>query len=176
MKAVASKPQTADDFAALAEKYQLPVIGDLSTFSPQAEATIALPFSLALKLGVLPLSKHGCLLTIVVSDPLALFAIQVVQFHCGGLKLEIVVSPEEQIKANLPRFYGVERVEEQESKHVDFVSTETRAKAYMAAALKSPYARRTPARNDAAEAWIVEVPSESWQTLCDVAMKRMEAK
>src|SRR5208283_2369505 len=70
------------------------------------EAIAHIPLPLALRLKVVPLSRNGCVLTIAVSDPLALPAIDEVRFHTG-LRIECVVAPFNDIEAAIPRFYAL---------------------------------------------------------------------
>jgi MshEN domain len=108
----------------LALRYGLPVVGDLSGFSPQPEAIAAVPHALALRLKIVPLSKFGCTLTVCIANPLALPEIDAVRFHTG-LRVEYVVATPEDIEGAIPRFY-----EDQ--------SVEMRAEILIASALKLP--------------------------------------
>lgn len=122
----------------LCKKYGLPVI-ELEGFLPQPDALKLLSLNLASKWQVLPLSKVGCVLTIVIADPLAIPTIDALRFHTG-LRIEVVVAPAEEIAKTLPRFYGV-------AKEQDMVYTpeifEAKTNACVAVALRSPHIPKT---------------------------------
>jgi hypothetical protein len=118
----------------LALRYGLPVIGDLNEFTAQPEALACVPHALASRLKVLPLSRVGNILTIVINEPvLALPAIDEVRFHTGGLNIECVIASAEAIEAAIQRFYTDQTVE-------------MRVDALVADALQLPDIRRATAR------------------------------
>jgi hypothetical protein len=119
----------------LCEKYGLPTI-ELDGFQPQHEAVKLLSLNLASKWGVLPLSKVGCVLTIVIADPLAIPTIDALRFHTG-LRIEVVVAPADAITGAIARFYRVANDE----KVVVYTSEvfEAKTNACVAVALRSPH-------------------------------------
>jgi hypothetical protein len=122
----------------LCDQYALPVI-DLDNFQPQPDAVKLISLNLASQWQVLPLSKVGCVLTIVIADPLALPTIDALRFHTG-LRVEVVVAPAEAIKDALPRFYGV--ANEGVVVYTPKVF-EARTNACVAVALRSPHLPKT---------------------------------
>lgn len=136
---------------ALCEKYGLPVIADLHGFSPQTQAITSIPLALALKLKIIPLSRVGPVLTIIISDPLALPVVDAVRFHTG-LQVDCVVAMLQDIEAAIPRFYGVAGLSEPEVEIVEpdvevveytgEKAFNTRADALFIAALNLPDIRR----------------------------------
>lgn len=135
----------------LALQYGLPVI-QLDGFAPQTEATSLVPLSLALRLKALPLARVGCVLTVVISDPLAITVVDALRFHTG-LSVEVVIAPLMEIEAHTPRFYGVtsepevELVEPQEEHTPQHEAVfNTRAEALVIAALDLPEVQRSLVR------------------------------
>jgi type IV pilus assembly protein PilB len=163
----------------LCEKYGVPVV-DLSAFSAQPDAIGAVSLTLALRLKIVPLSKIGCVLTIVVSDPLALPAIDEVKFHTG-LRVETVVAPAKDIASAISRFYGVpEEDGDAEVADVEVVDVKTvddddlgLANLYKDAASALQH---VPRSCHGARVHHVVVPRESAQQLVDAALKALRAK
>jgi hypothetical protein len=122
----------------LCERYGLPVI-ELDGFQPQEDAVKLISLNLASKWQVLPLSKVGCVLTVVIADPLAIPTIDALRFHTG-LRIEVVVAPAEDIAKTLPRFYGV--VNERVVVYTPKVF-EAKTNACVAVALRSPHIPKT---------------------------------
>jgi Type II secretion system (T2SS), protein E, N-terminal domain len=147
--------------------YGVPSV-QLDSFQPNTEAIKLLSLNLATKWNVLPLSKIGCTMTLVVENPLALPTIDAVRFHTG-LLIEVVVAPAEEIAAAILRFYSVEKeqIVVECPKQVR-IRTERLANALVQSALKSPHIHVS---SDSRGCYEVEVPAESSAELFKQALR-----
>ncbi|MGH9342349.1 MAG: type IV-A pilus assembly ATPase PilB [Terriglobia bacterium] len=97
---------------ALAAQYGVPSV-KLSEFPIDPAAVKLIPMETALKHHVLPLLRTGASLTLAVSDPANVFALDDVKF-LTGLNIEPVLAPEHAIDAAINSYYGnVQDVERQ---------------------------------------------------------------
>ena len=79
---------------------------DLSTYVLEPEIVRLLPDKVARQYTVLPLFKIGSTLTVAMADPLDVVALDEVK-QSTGLQVEVVVSPEAQIKEAIDRLHPV---------------------------------------------------------------------
>jgi Type II secretion system (T2SS), protein E, N-terminal domain len=113
---------------ALTVEHGLPAVA-LEYFSP-SDAIKLVPLELCRRLKVLPLSRVGSVLTVVMSHQ-DLAAIDALRFFTSGLCIEVVVAPAEDLKQAIQRFYNVQlpRVIEQSNLVAD-VELEVKARSY----------------------------------------------
>jgi type IV pilus assembly protein PilB len=90
---------------ALADYFNLPYV-DLDTYIIDEEITKIIPEEMAKRHNLIPLFKIADTLTVAVSDPLNIIAIDEVR-NKAKIDLEIVLSTEEKIKRAIERHYGV---------------------------------------------------------------------
>lgn len=90
---------------ALADYFNLPYV-DLDTYILDEEITKIIPEDMARRHNLIPLFKIADSLTVAVSDPLNILAIDEVR-NKAKTDLEIVLSTEEKIKRAIERHYGV---------------------------------------------------------------------
>ena len=88
----------------LAEYFNLPYV-DLDTYIIDEEITKIIPEEMAIRHTLIPIFKIGNTLTIALSDPLNIHALDEVK-NRAKTDLEIVVSTEEKIKKAIERHYG----------------------------------------------------------------------
>lgn len=167
MMDTAARPQL-DPMEALCEQYALPSI-DLAAFAPQQDAIRLVHHTIARKLRVLPLSRVGSVLTIVLSEP-NLSTIDALRF-ATGLCVETVLAPADEIHAAITRFYNVEPVIGQQASLVADVKLEVETRSYgeeaaaafdqrsgalVQAALHGPHVtRHVHQRRNVAHSWYV---------------------
>jgi len=138
----ATARQQLDPLEQLSVDYALPAV-DLSAFNPQPAATALVHHTIAQRLGVLPLSRVGSTLTVVM-DSHDLSAVDILRF-ATGLCIEVVVAPAEDITAAITRFYQLDEPQieiEAERPVADpsyVVRTEQTANALITIAMNSPH-------------------------------------
>jgi type IV pilus assembly protein PilB len=89
----------------LSREYRVPVINPLSA-EPSAEALAMVPHALAHKNEVLPLSRHGSMLTLAIADPSNLAALNEVKF-VSGCDLRVVLAPPSAIEKAIHKHYNL---------------------------------------------------------------------
>ncbi|MEA2626866.1 MAG: type pilus assembly protein PilB [Candidatus Binatota bacterium] len=120
---------TEDQLAAqLQKEYRLPIIDPMS-FEVSPEGLQLLPYTLANKHHVLPISIVGSTLTIAMADPSNLVGINEVKF-LTGFDVKVVLAPAMALKKGIERFYDVgsasydDVLNQLESDNVEFVRDE----------------------------------------------------
>jgi len=150
----------------------------LDDFTPQPEATKLVSYALAVKLRIVPLSRVGCVVTIVTADPCNVVAIDHVR-AVTGLRVEVCVTTEESILSNLCRFYNVpadtldEEVHYSEAQAAKFTE---KSSLFISSALTSHTVKHVRRRADGHHAWNIEVPTESASELIDQALRHLEQR
>lgn len=89
---------------AVSEQLGIPPI-DLSKYKIGSEILKLIPEKVARQYSVLPFSKIGNVLTIVISDPLNVLAIDDIKMMTH-LKVDIAIAPENEIKETINSYYG----------------------------------------------------------------------
>jgi type IV pilus assembly protein PilB len=89
----------------LSREYRVPVINPLSA-EPSAEALAMVPHALAHRNEVLPLSRHGSMLTLAIADPSNLAALNEVKF-VSGCDLRVVLAPPSAIEKAIHKHYNL---------------------------------------------------------------------
>lgn len=90
--------------AYLGKQYGVPAI-NLEQFEITSEALRSITRELAIKHGLIPISKNGSTLTVAMSDPSNIFAIDDLKFATGD-NIEVVVTSERSVKNAIERCYG----------------------------------------------------------------------
>lgn len=93
-----------DLLTVLSRIYDMPAV-DLLNFDVDKTAVDLLPSDVAMKFMAIPIRKVGRTLTLAMSDPLNLYAIDDIKFIVG-LEVQPVVAAESAIKKTIDRFYG----------------------------------------------------------------------
>jgi type IV pilus assembly protein PilB len=93
-----------DLLTVLSRIYDMPAV-DLDNFDVDKVAVDLLPADVATKFGAIPIRKVGRTLTLAMSDPLNLYAIDDIKFIVG-LEVQPVVAAESAIKRTVDRYYG----------------------------------------------------------------------
>ena len=93
-----------DLLTVLSRIYDMPAV-DLDNFDVDKTAVDLLPADVATKFGAVPIRKVGRTLTLAMSDPLNLYAIDDIKFIVG-LEVQPVVAAESAIKRTVDRYYG----------------------------------------------------------------------
>jgi len=96
----------ADVTQALAEKFDFEAV-DLDQIVAQAEAIEAVPRNIARQHNILPLAKTDDALTVAMSDPLDLFAMDNLRFILNT-EIKCVLATPEQVAEAIERYYGTE--------------------------------------------------------------------
>jgi hypothetical protein len=142
MNDTAARPQPElSPLEQLCIEHALPCV-DLAAFSPQPEALRLVHHTIARKLQVLPLSRVGPVLTIILSEP-NLCTVDSLRF-ATGLFVETVLAPAGEIDAAIARFYGLDEPQiEVEGERLEveisyLLRTEQTANALISAAMNSP--------------------------------------
>ena len=91
---------------AVAEQLNLRVV-DLTTVAISAETVRLLPRSVALRLGMVVLSRTGNQLTLAVIDPTDVVALDDVRLHTGATELVVMVATESQVREHLTRVWSL---------------------------------------------------------------------
>jgi Type II secretion system (T2SS), protein E, N-terminal domain len=136
--------QQLDPLEALCEQYALPSI-DLSAFAPQQEAIKLVHHSIARKLRVLPLSRVGSVLTVVMAEP-NLSTVDALRFATGYC-VETILAPADELDAAITRFYQLDEPQIEIEAERPVVETsyplksEATAAALIASAMNSPHVR-----------------------------------
>ncbi len=113
---------TDDEIAAvLSRHYGVPSI-NLSLFEIDAEVIKVVSAETAMRYRFVPLSRVGWTLTIAITDPTNVFAMDDIKFMTG-YNVEPVVSPESAILAAIETYYGVA----QQKEHASTLEIATRA-------------------------------------------------
>jgi type IV pilus assembly protein PilB len=100
---LASERQIA---VAVAEQLDLRVV-DLTTVAISPETVRLLPRSVALRLGMVVLSRTGNQLTLAVVDPTDVVALDDVRLHTGATELVVTVTTESQVRQHLIRVWSL---------------------------------------------------------------------
>ena len=90
--------------ALLSKQYGVPSI-NLTQFDIDAAVIKLIPADTANKYQIVPLSRAGATLTIAMTDPTNVFAMDDVKFMTG-YKVEPVVASETEIRGSIDRYYG----------------------------------------------------------------------
>ncbi|MBZ0269018.1 type IV-A pilus assembly ATPase PilB [bacterium] len=93
-----------DLLTVLSRVYDMPAV-DLLNFDVDKSSVDLLPPDVATKFSAIPIRKVGRTLTLAMSDPLNLYAIDDIKFIVG-LEVQPVVAAESAIKKMIDRFYG----------------------------------------------------------------------
>jgi len=93
-----------DLLTVLSRVYDMPAV-DLLNFDVDKASVDLLPPDVATKFSAIPIRKVGRTLTLAMSDPLNLYAIDDIKFIVG-LEVQPVVAAESAIKKMIDRFYG----------------------------------------------------------------------
>ncbi len=96
----------ADVTAALAEQFDFEMV-DLSKVVPQPEAIEAVPRNIARQHTILPLTKTDNALTVAMTDPLDLFAMDNLRFILNA-EIRCVLATPEQVADAIEKYYGTE--------------------------------------------------------------------
>jgi len=91
---------------AVAEQLNLRVV-DLTTVAVSPETVRLLPRSVALRLGMVVLSRTGSQLTLAVIDPTDVVALDDVRLHTGATELVVTVATESQVREHLTRVWSL---------------------------------------------------------------------
>ncbi|MBM4083471.1 MAG: type II/IV secretion system protein, partial [Planctomycetes bacterium] len=91
---------------ALGEQFDFPVV-DLDSTPAAAEAIDAVPKNVAKQHNILPVAKDGAALTVAISDPLDLYAMDNLRFILNS-EIKCVLAPAESITEAIERYYGTE--------------------------------------------------------------------
>ncbi|MGH8969624.1 MAG: GspE/PulE family protein [Actinomycetes bacterium] len=91
---------------ALAEQLELDVV-DLNRFPVQPEVARLLPRTVAQRLGVLVTDRDGSHVTVAVSDPTDVFALDDVRLRTGATSLTVLVATETQVRDHLTRAWSL---------------------------------------------------------------------
>jgi type IV pilus assembly protein PilB len=97
----------AEIAAALSKRYRFPSI-DLAQMTVDKAVLQRLPPASARKFNVMPVARKGPRLTLAMSDPTNLFAIDDARHRAGCTTVEIVVTSENVIREAIERHYGSE--------------------------------------------------------------------
>jgi hypothetical protein len=158
-------------------EHALPCV-DLAAFSPQPEAIRLVHHSIARKLQVLPLSRVGPVLTIVLSEP-NLSTVDLLRFSTG-LCVEIVLTVPEALDEAITRFYNVapadtlfEEVRYTEEHSAKFIE---KSNLLISSALTSHTVKHVRRRADGYHAWEIEVPTESASELIAQALRQLRQR
>jgi type IV pilus assembly protein PilB len=89
----------------LSKEYRVPVVDPLSA-EPSADALALVPHALAHRHEVLPLSRIGSTLTLAISDPSNLAALNEVKF-LSGCNLRVVLAPPKAIEKAIHKHYNL---------------------------------------------------------------------
>jgi type IV pilus assembly protein PilB len=100
---LASERQIA---VAVAGQLNLQVV-DLTTVAISPETVRLLPRSVALRLGMVVLSRTGSQLTLAVIDPTDVVALDDVRLHTGATELVVTVATESQVREHLARVWSL---------------------------------------------------------------------
>lgn len=87
----------------MSQQYGVPVV-ELSSYSFDEAAVQLIPHNLAVKHGLVPLVKKDTTLTVAMTDPSNIVALNDVKF-ITGLDIQVVVAPESEIKGSQERLY-----------------------------------------------------------------------
>jgi type IV pilus assembly protein PilB len=109
-----------DITAVLSRQYGVPAI-TLDQFELDAEVVRLVPGDTALKYLVLPVGRSGNTLTLAMSDPTNVFAMDDIKFMTG-LQIEPVVASESAVREAIGRYYGGRSPAEELSISTDAVS------------------------------------------------------
>src|SRR6187397_706965 len=90
--------------ALLSKQYGVPSIA-LGQFDVDATVVKLVPSETAQKYQIIPLSRSGATLTIAMTDPTNVFAMDDIKFMTG-YNVEPVVASETEVDEALPRYYG----------------------------------------------------------------------
>ena len=93
-----------DLLTVLSRIYDMPAV-DLVNFDVDKTSVDLLPADVAMKFMAIPIRKVGRTLTLAMSDPLNLYAIDDIKFIVG-LEVQPVVAAESAVKKTIDRFYG----------------------------------------------------------------------
>ena len=99
-----------DDLAivqALSKQYDVPAV-DIKNTEIDAEAVRLVPLQVAIRYQVLPLKRVGTSLTIAISDPTNIMALDEIKFMTG-LRVEPVIAAEADIRESIENYYGNEQ-------------------------------------------------------------------
>ena len=91
---------------ALGDQLRLEVV-DLNKIAVSPESVRLLPRGVAQRLGMLILSKDGNWLTLAVSDPTDVVALDDVRLHTSATELVVVVATESQVRDHLTRIWSL---------------------------------------------------------------------
>jgi type IV pilus assembly protein PilB len=91
---------------ALGDQLRLEVV-DLNKIAVSPESVRLLPRGVAQRLGMLILSKDGNRLTLAVSDPTDVVALDDVRLHTAATELVVVVATESQVRDHLTRIWSL---------------------------------------------------------------------
>lgn len=83
------------------------------------------PYHLAKKYTVIPLSQSNSHLTLVTHDPFHFSKIEA-ELNCGGLRFEFAIAPRQQIEAMIIDLYQLHRITSTGSEKVEFIVDEQR--------------------------------------------------
>jgi type IV pilus assembly protein PilB len=108
--------------AAVSAQLDIPPI-NISKYKIDKEILKFIPEKVARQYFVLPLSRIGNVLTIVMSDPLNIFAIDDIRM-ITHLKVDLAIAPENEIKEAINSYYGVAAQAQEISKILEGVSPE----------------------------------------------------
>jgi hypothetical protein len=161
----------------LSAEYALPAI-DLETFAPQPEALRLVHRSIARKLRVVPLSRVGSTITVVMTEP-NLSACDMLRF-ATGLLVEIILTLPDAIEAALDRFYPTETEMEVECPEIEqnhIMKVERQASALIEAAMRSSnISKHAVRRGNVGGVWLVETPTETAAELFEAALRQLGGK
>jgi hypothetical protein len=181
-EATAARPQPElTPLEALTVEHGLPAVA-LEYFTP-TDAIKLVPLELCRRLKVLPLSRVGSILTVVMPFQ-DLATIDALRFFTSGLCVECVIAPLEDIERATTLFYGVEtsNLEEVEVRYSvqDEVAFHDRSKALISKALHHTHAVKhllRPRRVDGHRSFFVgdlDKPQLSYDEAIRAAMETME--
>lgn len=91
---------------AIGKQLHLDVV-DLTTVAVSAESVRLLPRPVAQRLGLIVLSRDGHRLTVAVSDPTDVVALDDVRLHTGATELVVLVATQSQVRDHLTRIWSL---------------------------------------------------------------------